>query len=445
MSNKSKIPTAIGILILIIGLATGVFLVQNSQIFKLGASGSTPPKDVRITNITDSSFTVSWTTQKESDGFVAWGESPSSLAKTESDEISGKSFIHSATIRGLEAQKSYYFKINSQGIDYDNNNIPWEVKLGPSLSSSSLNKVISGTILTATGTPSYPAIVYVSTGALSPLSTTTSENGSWVISLSQARDSSLNSLYDTSKNDLLEISVQAGPAGTSSAQIYLASSSPVPPMILGQVHDFKSLPPGKDESLPTSTIEAPESISQKSKFDLSGLNAATPSSNTITLESIEEGEIVNSTKPEFFGKGPKGTELTITVESENPISASTKVGTSGSWNWSPPEGLAPGTHKVTISWRDADGILRSITKQFIIQAAEGPAFVSTPSASLTPTPKVTSQPISTSSSTPRATATSTSSAVPVSGVPLPTIIMLAMGTVLFASGGTIFFSALKQE
>jgi len=448
MPTKKKIPTIVGLFVLTIGLATGVLLIQNSQIFKLGASGGTPPKDVRITNVTNSSFTVSWTTQKETSGFVSWGESQSSLTQTESDEIAGQSFIHLATIQGLGSQKTYYFKINSQAEDYDNNGIPWQLTTMSPLGASPKNKIVSGTVLTATGTPSYPSVVYLSTGSLSPLSTTTSENGSWVISLSQARDATQNAAYDITKNDLLEIFVQAGASGTSSAQIFLNSANPVPPMILGQVHDFKSLPPSEESELPSSTIEAPEDIPQKSKFDLSGADNADSSQNTITIESVDNGEVINSTKPAFFGKGPAGAEFSIKVESENPVTANQIVGSSGNWSWSPPEGLAPGTHKITISWRDAEGILRTITRQFIVQAAEGPAFVSTPSASITPTPTVTVKPTSqaTSSSTPKivTTPTSTSSAIPVSGIPLPTLIMLSLGGLLFVSGGLIFFSALKQ-
>lgn len=440
MRKKAKIPTILGIGIMAIGLAAGVMLIQNTQIFKLSADGGTPPKDIRITNVADSSFTITWTTEKETSGFVAWGESQSSLTRTESDELNTNSFTHSVTIRGLEPQKKYYFKINSDSEDFDNAGIPWEVSLGPTLSAPKDNYIISGNVLTATGTPPAGALVYVSIGGVNPLSTIASENGSWLISLSQARLANLSDYYDPNKNDLIEIFIQAGPLGTSSAQIYPVSARPVPPLILGQVHDFKNLPPSvAEDQLPVSDIEAPDQIDKESRFNLSD-SATTPPGSKVTLDSVVEGEIINSTKPEFFGQGPSGAQITITVESDDPISDTAKIPRSGNWQWSPPADLAPGSHKITIKWRDTDGILRTITKNFVVQAAEGPAFVATPSASLTPTPKITP------TTTPRATSTASATAKPIpdSGSLTPTILLFGIGFVLLIAGGSLFLSAVKE-
>lgn len=57
--NRKTIPTIAGIFLLVVGLALGVLLVQQRQVFRLGASGELAPKDVRITNITDNSATIS--------------------------------------------------------------------------------------------------------------------------------------------------------------------------------------------------------------------------------------------------------------------------------------------------------------------------------------------------------------------------------------------------
>jgi len=98
---------------------------------------------------------------------------------------------------------------------------------------------------------------------------------------------------------------------------------------------------------------------------------ASPSAETVTLESLDEDEIITSTEPEFFGEGPPGTTITITIESD-PITDQTTISSLGGWNWSPPEGLSEGAHKITITWRDASGILRTLTRTFIVQASEGP-------------------------------------------------------------------------
>jgi len=448
--KKNKIPTIIGILLLIFGIAAGTLLVQNRQIFKLGASPQSSPTDVRITNITDASFTVSWVTDKNTGGFVSWGESENSLNKTELDEIGEMNETHSVTIQGLDENKTYYFEISSDGGKYDNNGIPWQVTTGPKLPAPSGTNSIAGSVLTATGSPAQNAIVYVTLAGASPLSTTTSQNGSWVLPISSARDQNLNSLIVINETTtLIEISVQAGSRGVATAQIYPASAKPTPPIVLGQTQDFKNLPPSETTGVPKANISLPTEASPSSGFEVPE-ESATSSAETVTLESIDEGEVITSTEPEFFGEGPPGTIISITVESE-PVNDSVTVPFSGDWNWSPPDDLEEGSHKITLSWRDSSGILRTLTRTFIVQAAEGPAFESTPSGS-SPTPSPTASPSPslspspTASAAPTTTPVSTLSGIPDSGNLKPTILYSIMGLGLITFSLVLgYFTFRKTE
>ena len=109
---KGKIPTLIVLTILVIGIVVGVFMVRNRQIFRLGASGEITPNDVRITNITESSLTLSWTTDKETVGAVSFGKNET-LGQTALSEIEGQSTLHSTVLTGLEPETNYFLKINS--------------------------------------------------------------------------------------------------------------------------------------------------------------------------------------------------------------------------------------------------------------------------------------------------------------------------------------------
>ena len=425
---KGKIPTIIGIVILIVSIGAGVCLIKNRQLFRLGAIPDIAPKDVRISNITDSSFTVSWTTDKETSGFVKWGKNQTSLDKVESDTISEKGTTHSISVRSLTPLAQYYFKINSDGTDFDNQGTVWQIKTGSSLVEPQKNIIISGNLLTQGGKVVKDALVYFSIGGGSTLSTVTSKNGSWLIPISSARTKTLNSYIPIDEaSTLIEISINAGSLGISSAQIYPQSAKPAPPIILGQVNDFKNAPISKDSQLPNASIEVPEGETEaESGFNLEEGQGDT-STETVTLDSLEEGEVISTENPEFFGKGPSGTEIEITIES-NPQSGEATISPSGSWKWSPPEDLPEGTHKITIKWRDINGILRKLTRNFIVQAAETPAFVSTPSATPTQTPT------STPSATPTATATvsaspSASPEQPDSGSLIPTLLLLITGVV----------------
>jgi len=408
--KRSKIPTILGIILLLAATFAGVFFINYRQIFRIGAEGESEPNDIRISNVTDTSLTVSWTTDKESVGFVIWDKSP-----TSPDE---KGYTHSFNFAGLNPNTTYEYKINSNGAGFDNNGIPWQAKTAANPQVEENPQLVSGSVLTATGQAVKNALVYANVeGSL--YSTLTSASGNFVFQLFGINPTS----------SLIEIFVQAGPQGVSSAQIYAQAAKPVPPMILGNTHDFRNLAPSTSDGLPGADLSLPEDINQESKFSI--LDVGTPPSQaTITLESIDEGEVVTSEQPEFFGEGPAGTQLTITVESENPVTDNVNIGTSGSWSWTPPEGLSPGTHKITINWKDFSGITRSLTRTFVVQAGEAPAFEASESATTTtPTPTVKPTATSTPKATVTPTATSTASGQPVpeTGSLTPTFLLSIMG------------------
>ena len=411
MTKKAKIPTIIGIIILILSLATGVILVQNRQLFQLGAKGQNSPKDVRISNITPDSFSIIWITDIQNTGFIKYGDSVANITNTKVEELSGPGYTHLVNVSGLKEQTNYFFKINSGGNDFDNNGLTWQGQTGV-VQDSGQPVLISGNTLLATGTPAKNAIVYVTAGS-KLFSALTSQNGSWIISL----PSSINDA-----NSLLEISALSGKGEVSMAQIYSKSASPVPAMILGQTHDFKNLPPGESTDIPQASLDAPDVGTPSSGFTIPE-SIATPSASTVTLKSITNNEIVTSVKPEFFGEGPAGVEIQITVESD-PITDNITIPTSGSWSWEIPKGLPEGPHTITITWRDAAGVLRTLIRNFVVQASEGPAFVSTPSATLTPSPSPTSSPT--------ASPSATLPPQPESGSLTPTILLSIMGIGLIA-------------
>jgi hypothetical protein len=335
-------------------------------------------------------------------------------------------------LSGLEPNTSYDYKINSNGKPFDNNGVAWKAStLAGDFTDGVLSRV-SGSVLTATGQPVNSAIVYITTqGNL--FSTITSDSGNFVIQLPG------NNNADT----LLEASVHAGPQGVASAQVYLKAANPIPPMILGNTNDFRSVTPGQEGAAPKASLNLPEDQNQQSKFTIPDSGTPEPAT-VVTLESIDNGELVTSEQPEFFGDGPSGTTLTITVESENPITDSVDVGGNGTWKWSPPEGLAPGTHKVTITWKDISGITRSLTRSFVVQAGEAPAFEASGSAqTATPSPKAsaTASPKATSTAKSSPTATASASTIPETGSLTPTILLSIMGLLVIVFSFAIWKNA----
>ncbi|MBI3443171.1 fibronectin type III domain-containing protein [Candidatus Woesebacteria bacterium] len=416
----SRVPTILAIIILVSGIAAGVYLVKKSKVFKLGASPETTPQDVRITNVSFDTFSVSWVTDKKTAGVIDWGQNQS-LGK---QEVSGEpKNVHFLTIRGLTAETTYFFKIRSDGVEYDNSGISWEVRTGLDIPEPASGRVLSGSVLTSDNKLAENVVVHVTGGGIAPLSGVTTSNGTWLIPISQARSSDLSSYATLDPSTPLDIFVQGGPQGIATAKILVGGADPTPPIILGSNHDFRGETQVVYEELPEANVNLPLGTTKRSGFNIP--KAIPPASaEVVTLESLDEGEVIASTKPEFFGEGPSGVTITIKVESD-PVSATIKVSSSG-WKWSPPQNLSEGAHKITINWRDERGILRQLTRTFIVQAAEAPAFESTPSATITPSPTRTPTPSPTKTPPPGATLTPTPSPTK---TPSPTSTPTSTGTI----------------
>lgn len=430
MKKSAKLPTILGLIILIAGVVAGVFLINSQQVFKIGANVDAIPKNVRVSNITDTSATVTWTTDIESTGFVKWGKSESSLSKVALEEGDEKSIVHSVNILGIEPKTKIYFKINSNSTDHDNQGAAWTIETKQSNQAAKDTLIASGTVLKSNGSTPARAIVYLTiNGTL--VSALSSVEGNYVLPLS-------NYFANIPETTAIEISVQGGTGGTSQAVIYPKSVKFIPAMILGKTYDFRTAVQNDSNQLPESSLSLPESVELSSRFVI------TTDSNkdneqektTPTIESIDEGEIITTTDPEFFGSGPTNEQIEIQVESELQ-SAVIQTNSKGAWSWSPPNNLEPGEHKVTLKWKDANGILRTLTRTFIVSAAEGPAFESTPSATptnqaaatATATSKATATSVSTSSATPIASKTPTATLMPTpeTGSLTPTIGLFIMG------------------
>ena len=108
MLSKYRIPTIIGVLVLIAGVTTGVLIIgkQQTALFPRAAPQFTP-KQVRITNISENGFSVSWVTDEEANGLVKLGTVVNKLGQTFGDDRDqrtgtvGKYVTHHITVKNL--------------------------------------------------------------------------------------------------------------------------------------------------------------------------------------------------------------------------------------------------------------------------------------------------------------------------------------------------------
>lgn len=427
-----KIPTLIGILFLVAGLIAGIFLIHSRQIFRLGAAPTSAPSEIRVSNISDTTVSINWFTDSATIGVIKWGKDQNNLDQVESEDENSPSYTHILQLSNLIPGSDYFFKLSINGYDFDNNGSAWKVSTGPTLSSLPEANLITGTINNKDGTPASGALVFLDIAGAATLSTKAGEDGSWTSLISSARTLDLaNYAPVNDATSLISISVFSQ-EGVASASIYPQSARPVPAITIGQSYNLTNLPASDGSSVPQADPNLPEST-PSSSFDVPE-GTATPSSD-VTLTSIKEGEVVSSTTPEFFGSGPAGSTVTITLESD-PITAKTTIDQSGNWSWSPSIELEEGTHKITIKWKGANGTTNTIVKNFIVQASDLPSYESSGSATLkpSPTPTATPTPSPVGSSTPGPTSSATAAPIPETGSLTPTILISIMGIGLVTLG-----------
>ena len=391
LMNK-RIPTLLGILILIGGLVAGVILVNMRQGLGTKAGPTESPKNVKVSNLGSTTFSASWTTDVPLTGLIKYSEDPAKIntpAGDVRDQISGTSqgyTNHLVNVTGLGANKTYYFLIVSGSASYNDNSKPFQVRT-PAQVISPPEEVIFGKVVSASGEAVNGAIVFVEAEGGESLATMTKTDGTWRLNLANARDKSGKVLTYDPQTTLLSIFVQAGSAGTATAITDTSKRSPVPDIILGKNQSFieaGSLASGLTASDSGSITGAGFQLVE-AQLSLSEQLEAT--SAVKILNPAVNGEIIATDLPEFRGKAPTGSTVKLTVDTPNQLTQVVTANIDGNWTWTPPQKLGQGGHVLTAEFTDGANKLQTITRTFTVLAGSGlPAFTATPSATLTPTP-----------------------------------------------------------
>lgn len=447
-TTQIKIPTILGLLFLLIGIVAGVLIIQNQQIFRSRADENKGPQNVTITNIKDTSFVVSWTTPEELSGQVSWGKSQNSLGN--STTTSPKSKVHHIQVQGLTPDTTYYFQVISDNKTYLNGSSAWEITTAQILPPPSYPNVTTGKILNPDGSNSSGAVVYMSTGVGSSQSTITSASGRWIIPLSEMRNRDLSSYLIVDDSSVVNLRISDGLL-ESNVTALVSSLKPAPEITLGNDYNFTNIDNQSSSfSNPASSINVinqQQASTEKKTETINKILTPTPTVKSdpsptagsteevvVTIDSVKDSEIIDDTLPEFFGSGSPNLEITITVESD-PITETIEVNDDGLWSWLPPLELEEGIHTITITYMGSDGFLKTIQRQFEVQAAGDSSSVVTPSP--TPRPTSTPKPTITSQTITSPSPTKTPAQLPDSGSIANTVAMISI-ILIAASGSAIF-------
>lgn len=463
-------PTVLGLGVLVVALVAGIILVGgNTNVFSPRATPQTTPKNIQLTNVGDSSFTVSFITDEAVAGFIKYGTQPGDLSQQASDDRDqltgtvGTFTTHHITLRGLQPNTQYYYKIGT-GTDntFDNEGTAYSVQTFNRSGTPTAAQTAYGTILDASGSPAVGSVVYVNNDGIEPLSTLVKDSGSWAIPLSNARTAD-GSFADLSLVANLNLMVQGISANTTlTHQVPLSATQPVETLTFGQTPTLSGSTAASvaqtdpsvvgipsDQTVATNSAVNPDDLSASGSSQVSSLLSRTAVANTgglgdvldttgvIDLVKLEEASASGTpevpalltTTPVIKGVAAPRTKVTISVHSETQIEQEVITDENGEFILDLSElqqGLEPGDHTVTYSYIDpSTGQEVTKTHNFTVagsagllaQANTGSTTNTTgnggPYGSGNPFPVGgTPTPTASLSATPRATASASASATP---------------------------------
>ncbi|MBI5449233.1 hypothetical protein HY948_02840 [Candidatus Gottesmanbacteria bacterium] len=418
MRLPKKIPTLLALCLVI--LLIGGVSIASERFFRSStiASGSIQPQNIAISNVTDSSFSVVWTTESPATGIIeirgSDGKKQIFFDERDTNVKSVKKYLtHSVTGRSLAPDTTYTIVILSDGKKFQDASIS-SSKTAPAipLPAGGLEPAY-GTVFTAENQPAEGALVLLEIESSQTLSTIVTPSGSWMIPLNLLRTADV-AQYLTTANRMTETLSVLFAGQKTSAITDTLNDSPVPMMILGKSYDFRKQQAKTEEKA---------LLAQELPAVLGNQTAPQPTSFSVTLSSPAQDATIPSDLPLIQGTGIPNSTVAITIGITNPTSGTTTVGTDGMWRFTPETPLPPGKQSITITTPDQDGKPVAITHAFeILKSGTQVLGVATPSATLTPTFK------------PTPTSTATGKPVPVSGNMLPTMIVIFFGALLLTGG-----------
>ena len=410
-----RIPTLFGIFLIVLGVAVTTFMVQKGLLFQINAGPTEQPQSVRITNVTDTSFTVSYFTNSKVIGSVNYGKT-AALGQSgldDRDQQSGSlaSYnYHNITVRGLTSKTKYFFTIISGQNTYLNNSEPFEVTTGQTIASSPTSQgPITGKIILPSGNAPNEAILYLTTGNSQVISTMTKSDGSYIIPLNSLRTSDISSYYNFSPDTTLQLLV-VGDTLESNVQLSISQINPVPTITLSQDFDFRV----------SSTPVASASANLESFPSFESTSSASTTSDNPSILTPQKDQGFSDQQPVFKGKAPPGESVQITIHSDTPVQTEVTSDSNGNWNYRPTTPLTPGTHTITIVTKDAAGIVKTITQSFVVYASG--TQIAGANGSPTPTPISTETPTPTPAESPTSTPTVISETLTLTPTPTATVI-----------------------
>jgi hypothetical protein len=436
--NK-RMPTLLALLVLIAVIGVSTFLIQRGIFYVGKAAPDTQPQNFAVTNVTDTSFTVLFTTSGLVDAVLNINDAKTggSIILDDRDKKTGaqnKYFSHHITVPNLTPNTTYIFKLLVGGNQYTNPS--YAIKTGqPIATSPPAQNPLFGKVLLPEGSIGTDSIVVATTDNSQKISAITDSRGEFILPTNSLRDPLSSKYTVVQNNSVFTINVfRQNMEATVKASFSVAQN--LPPITLLQQYIFTT----ESEKLSTQSSKLSVPIpSQKS----TPLSIVSPSSN----------EIFTDTKPLFNGTALPNSNVILSVK--NGFSVQIVARVDGSWTYRYDLGFDPGKYTLSASSIDSSGNSLSVSKTFSV-LPQGSQIVSnqllpttsptlpptqTPTPTSTPTPTKTPTPSPTVQVAPTPTGQASTTPSPTVSTPTPTVAATITPTATLQP--TVFYTPTK--
>lgn len=293
-----KLAKFIGLIILIIGILTTTIIIKNPQILDIKASPDEDPISIQITNISDSQFSVSYTTNNKTIGTIMLGTDPNSLdilVLDDRDQLNQQIEnykSHHISPKDLEPETTYYFSINSGKKTFLNKNAPFSIKTGPVISSNPpIQQPLSGDVKLPSGNNANEGIVYLNTNGSQKISTLIN-NGKYILPLNSLLTENLSNYFLLNDNSILNLE-STSDGLSSKTELKYNKSNPIRAITLnsnnpqGGIETPTPTPTIKDASSMDSTLPNTNQANISTQIPT---NESKKNSNIEEINSIENQE-----------------------------------------------------------------------------------------------------------------------------------------------------------
>lgn len=366
MKKEKRIPTIVGIILLIIGIAAGVVLTSRNTSFLSKASGDCTPINPQFTNITNTSFDASFLTSGNCLSSINInGQNIPDVRFIDQSKTPTANKVHYFSLNNLKENTEYSFSFILNGTTFSKPEYKTKTAVKPS-SSIPLSNLAWGRVYTSDLKPAVGSIVYLNIPGAAPLSSFVTSSGNWNIPLATSFNQEKNNWFISPLDTDEEIIVLTQDLPATQITSNTDRNNPVPDIIIGQ-NSFTSLP--------ATGTEGELSLSPS----ISGRN--------LEIMNPKEGETISAKRPDIFGNASSLIPINFMLEPGS-ITGNTNSTSDGVWHWSPSSDLSEGSYIVTATAKNSKtGFVEKISRKFIISSSSsGLAFTASPSANLvTPT------------------------------------------------------------